>query len=182
MKCPHCNIALVMTDRSGIEIDYCPQCRGVWLDRGELDKIIERSAPGAGAPLPPLVADPAAPAPGAPRYDDPYGQGYDQPYGQGPGQGYDPRYDDRRYDNGRDDIGGYDNGRFDDRRDDDRPEYEHREDNRRNSRFDVATAGAGAWAASPSWPARSRWPRCWWRGTGWPWCRRPSAKCCRKAC
>lgn len=34
-----------MTDRSGIEIDYCPDCRGVWLDRGELDKIIERSAP-----------------------------------------------------------------------------------------------------------------------------------------
>ena len=36
-----------MTDRSGIEIDYCPSCRGVWLDRGELDKIIERSAPTA---------------------------------------------------------------------------------------------------------------------------------------
>lgn len=44
MKCPTCNIALTMTERSGIEIDYCPQCRGVWLDRGELDKIIERSA------------------------------------------------------------------------------------------------------------------------------------------
>lgn len=43
MKCPNCNVALVMTDRSGIEIDYCPDCRGVWLDRGELDKIIERS-------------------------------------------------------------------------------------------------------------------------------------------
>ncbi|KAF0130064.1 MAG: hypothetical protein FD155_1850 [Bacteroidetes bacterium] len=45
MKCPNCNVNLVMTDRSGIEIDYCPDCRGVWLDRGELDKIIERSAP-----------------------------------------------------------------------------------------------------------------------------------------
>lgn len=45
MKCPNCNVDLVMTDRSGIEIDYCPQCRGIWLDRGELDKIIERSAP-----------------------------------------------------------------------------------------------------------------------------------------
>lgn len=45
MKCPNCNVSLVMTDRSGIEIDYCPDCRGVWLDRGELDKIIERSAP-----------------------------------------------------------------------------------------------------------------------------------------
>lgn len=47
MKCPSCNISLVMTDRSGIEIDYCPECRGVWLDRGELDKIIERSASAA---------------------------------------------------------------------------------------------------------------------------------------
>lgn len=45
MKCPVCRDAtLVMTDRKGVEIDYCPDCRGVWLDRGELDKIIERSA------------------------------------------------------------------------------------------------------------------------------------------
>ena len=45
MKCPVCNDEnLVMADRQGIEIDYCPQCRGVWLDRGELDKIIERSS------------------------------------------------------------------------------------------------------------------------------------------
>ncbi len=45
MHCPVCkNIALVMSDRHGIEIDYCPQCRGVWLDRGELDKIIDRTA------------------------------------------------------------------------------------------------------------------------------------------
>jgi Zn-finger nucleic acid-binding protein len=43
MQCPTCkDNALVMTERQGIEIDYCPQCRGVWLDRGELDKIIER--------------------------------------------------------------------------------------------------------------------------------------------
>ena len=51
MKCPHCpDTTLVMSDRQGIEIDYCPQCRGVWLDRGELDKLIERSAatPAAG--------------------------------------------------------------------------------------------------------------------------------------
>ena len=49
MKCPTCNVPLVMSERQGIEIDYCSQCRGVWLDRGELDKIIERSsqeAPG----------------------------------------------------------------------------------------------------------------------------------------
>lgn len=44
MKCPVCaNADLLMSERLGIEIDYCPQCRGVWLDRGELDKIIERS-------------------------------------------------------------------------------------------------------------------------------------------
>lgn len=45
MKCPQCNVDLVMSDRQGVEIDYCPKCRGVWLDRGELDKIIERSQP-----------------------------------------------------------------------------------------------------------------------------------------
>ena len=44
MKCPNCNETLVMADRQGIEIDYCPNCRGVWLDRGELDKIIDRTS------------------------------------------------------------------------------------------------------------------------------------------
>lgn len=44
MKCPNCSEMLVMTERQGVEIDYCPKCRGVWLDKGELDKIIERSA------------------------------------------------------------------------------------------------------------------------------------------
>lgn len=44
MKCPVCNVELKMADRQGVEIDYCPQCRGVWLDRGELDKIIDRSS------------------------------------------------------------------------------------------------------------------------------------------
>ncbi len=44
MNCPVCaSVQLVMSERQGIEIDYCPQCRGVWLDRGELDKVIERS-------------------------------------------------------------------------------------------------------------------------------------------
>jgi Zn-finger nucleic acid-binding protein len=43
MKCPNCDETLVMSDRNGVEIDYCPKCRGVWLDRGELDKIIERT-------------------------------------------------------------------------------------------------------------------------------------------
>jgi uncharacterized protein len=45
MKCPTCtNALLVMSERQGVEIDYCPQCRGVWLDRGELDKLLERAA------------------------------------------------------------------------------------------------------------------------------------------
>lgn len=44
MKCPKCQIDLAISDRQGVEIDYCPQCRGVWLDRGELDKITERAS------------------------------------------------------------------------------------------------------------------------------------------
>ena len=59
MGCPVCSVPLVMSDRQGIEIDYCPKCRGVWLDRGELDKIIERSLSVApqpvAAPPPPTV-------------------------------------------------------------------------------------------------------------------------------
>ncbi|MFF5384199.1 zf-TFIIB domain-containing protein [Pedobacter suwonensis] len=48
MKCPHCNETLVMSERQGVEIDYCPNCRGVWLDKGELDKIIERTSDYSG--------------------------------------------------------------------------------------------------------------------------------------
>ena len=64
MKCPTCTTPdLLMSERLGIEIDYCPQCRGVWLDRGELDKIIERSmrdtAPPARAPMPQTPVRPA---------------------------------------------------------------------------------------------------------------------------
>ncbi|QGX97819.1 hypothetical protein EI983_05835 [Roseovarius faecimaris] len=61
MQCPIDGTQLVMTDRAGVEIDYCPQCRGVWLDRGELDKIIERSAPQQ------VAAQPAR------QHDDGYG-------------------------------------------------------------------------------------------------------------
>ena len=43
MQCPVCNVTLLMSDKNGIEIDYCPNCRGIWLDRGELEKIMERS-------------------------------------------------------------------------------------------------------------------------------------------
>lgn len=62
MKCPVDNVDLVMSERHGIEIDYCPQCRGVWLDRGELDKIIERAAPAEA------MRQPEPPPP--PRYDE----------------------------------------------------------------------------------------------------------------
>ena len=65
MKCPiDVAVDLLMTDRQGIEIDYCPTCRGVWLDRGELDKLIERSAAASPPPTPaPMPAASAAPLP-----------------------------------------------------------------------------------------------------------------------
>jgi Zn-finger nucleic acid-binding protein len=83
MKCPNDGATLVMSERSGVEIDYCPECRGVWLDRGELDKIIDRadSAPAASG----SYAQQAPPPPpthqqyGAPQFPT---QGYgDQRYG-----------------------------------------------------------------------------------------------------
>ena len=49
MKCPVCKVDLMMADRHGVEIDHCLTCRGVWLDRGELDKIVERAAGEGGA-------------------------------------------------------------------------------------------------------------------------------------
>ena len=65
MQCPTDGTTLTMSERSGIEIDYCPQCRGVWLDRGELDKIIERAATEQSAwANPPAQAHTAQ----APRY------------------------------------------------------------------------------------------------------------------
>src|SRR5690606_35450029 len=58
MQCPIDKVDLVMTERQGIEIDYCPKCRGVWLDRGELDKIIERSAEAVPPPPRPQYQQP----------------------------------------------------------------------------------------------------------------------------
>lgn len=68
MPCPVCTVPLVMSERQGVEIDYCPQCRGVWLDRGELDKIIERSARDAAPP------QNATSAPPPPQSGNPWGQ------------------------------------------------------------------------------------------------------------
>lgn len=85
MKCPIDGATLTMSERSGIEIDYCPECRGVWLDRGELDKILERAAaedrPTGTTPPPQQPAaptpPPAAPAYGQPTYQQPaYGGRY----------------------------------------------------------------------------------------------------------
>ncbi|MDR3096971.1 MAG: zf-TFIIB domain-containing protein [Paraburkholderia sp.] len=60
MKCPHCpDTTLAISERQGVELDYCPQCRGVWLDRGELDRLIERAETASAAE--------------ARRFDDGYG-------------------------------------------------------------------------------------------------------------
>jgi Zn-finger nucleic acid-binding protein len=98
MQCPTDGTVLVMSERSGIEIDYCPTCRGVWLDRGELDKIVERaarefSAPAQAAPAPPAPpTQPQAPAYGQPSYQQ---SGYDN---RGDNRGYDNRgYGDQGY-------------------------------------------------------------------------------------
>ena len=64
MKCPVDGTELLMTERQGVEIDYCPQCRGVWLDRGELDKIIERQVSETAHPPPPRPVRPQS-------YDEP---------------------------------------------------------------------------------------------------------------
>ena len=85
MKCPICNVDLVMSDRQGVEIDYCPQCRGVWLDRGELDKIIERSNPVIAQAQQPMPAQPVMPQQG-------YAQMPQQGYQQIPQQGNNKDY------------------------------------------------------------------------------------------
>ena len=88
MKCPVDNETLLMTERQGVEIDYCPKCRGIWLDRGELDKLIEvatrqtmpalaQAEPQREArevpPPPPAAPPPAPPASAAPAHvQDPY--------------------------------------------------------------------------------------------------------------
>ena len=80
MSCPVDGATLVMSERSGIEIDYCPTCRGVWLDRGELDKIIERnaadSAPAPQAPQPPHAPQPPQALWGQQGYGDQRGYGH----------------------------------------------------------------------------------------------------------
>jgi Zn-finger nucleic acid-binding protein len=75
MKCPNDGAVLTMSERGGVEIDYCPECRGVWLDRGELDKILDRAAAETPAAPPPAAPAPAAPPPEyrQQRYQEPSG-------------------------------------------------------------------------------------------------------------
>ena len=89
MACPVDGTALVMSERQNIEIDYCPTCRGVWLDRGELDKIIERSlSENPAVPHAPVAPPPPYP-PQAPQ-GGPWGQpGYQQGHNQGYGHSSD---------------------------------------------------------------------------------------------
>jgi uncharacterized protein len=97
MKCPVCDVPLSISSREGVEIDFCPQCRGVWRDRGELDKVIERAA---------AAMAPAGASGGEREYRDDRGR---------------ERYEDsRRYD---DDRRSEDKRRYEDSRryDDDRP-------------------------------------------------------------
>ena len=86
MTCPVDGAELKMSERQGVEIDYCPTCRGVWLDRGELDKIIDRAGPEAAPPPPP-------PAEVRPQQQQPHYRGDDRSYDRG---GYDPRYKKKR--------------------------------------------------------------------------------------
>ena len=122
MECPVDGETLVMTERSGVEIDYCPKCRGVWLDRGELDKIIDRATDGAARPVqmqPPVAAQPSQAAASHPAATpDLHGQ---------------PQYDTRRGDDrreGRRDEDRYRDSR-DDRRDDRDRDYRDRDDDDR---------------------------------------------------
>jgi hypothetical protein len=85
MRCPVCDVALSISSREGVEIDFCPQCRGVWLDRGELDKVIERAARSLAPTEAAARERDARYDRPAPRYDD------DRRYDR-------PRYDDDRRD------------------------------------------------------------------------------------
>jgi uncharacterized protein len=92
MKCPVDGSDLQVAERQGVEIDYCPTCRGVWLDRGELDKIIQRAAAYDAPPMDQRMEQRGTPP-----------QGYDprtDPRNQPPSQGY-RRDDDDWYEHNR---------------------------------------------------------------------------------
>lgn len=79
MKCPVCTtVELLLAERQGVEIDYCPHCRGVWLDRGELDKIIDRSFTPQGRPLPEAHPQPSPEGGHRGRHHGHHGDGHGQ--------------------------------------------------------------------------------------------------------
>jgi uncharacterized protein len=106
MACPVCHVDLVMSERHGVEVDYCPKCRGVWLDRGELDKIVEKAMASA-TPAPQSQPQPASFLPAADANAAPWG-GY--PNAQ-------PRYREDRDWGDRRESHDHDHGRDHDRRD-----------------------------------------------------------------
>ena len=143
MQCPNDQSVLVMSERKGVEIDYCPTCRGVWLDRGELDKIIDRSvdaeiaAEAAASPDGPTSPEgPTSPGPSSSYYGSmegdegaPTSPGAPATGYPAPGREYDERgYGDRRDGDRRDDDRRYDDRRYDDRRYDDRRSGDRRYD------------------------------------------------------
>jgi Zn-finger nucleic acid-binding protein len=82
MDCPICKVPLMMADKQGIEIDYCPKCRGIWLDRGELEKLIERSAQPYPPQQPNFYSEGARPYDHHDKHHDDHGShGYDK-YGR----------------------------------------------------------------------------------------------------
>lgn len=91
MQCPICNVELKIVDRQGVEIDYCPKCRGVWLDRGELDKLIERAAQ--------MESQPMSSSPRRENRDDFYPDDDDDDYRHPSGDRY--RGDDRSHPQGK---------------------------------------------------------------------------------
>lgn len=91
MQCPVCDVALSISSREGVEIDFCPQCRGVWLDRGELDKVIERASAAMVTAPPGRDYDDRGRERDRGRYEDRDRSRHDER----------PRYDDRRGDDRR---------------------------------------------------------------------------------
>jgi Zn-finger nucleic acid-binding protein len=133
MGCPTDGAELVMAERQGVEIDYCPSCRGIWLDRGELDKILDRAAgiaPGGGATVPVVPpAPPVAPPPGL---------GFERyPTSPAPAPGYGGHREDDRYRDGDRYREGYrDDRRYDQRgavRDPRDPRYPYGKKKKRES-------------------------------------------------
>lgn len=95
MNCPSCKtVQLSIAERAGVEIDFCPTCRGVWLDRGELDKIVAKAMADESGPGQPMPGGPQAMGGYAPQHPHPVPP---TPYGHPPQRRYDDDNDDSKY-------------------------------------------------------------------------------------